>query len=384
MKIAKRLEKLPPYLFADLDRQKKEVRAKGLDLIDLTIGNPDIPPADLLVERLKKELADACVHRYPDYIGCEEYRTAVSRWMAKRYNAKVDPGNEITSLIGSKEGLAHLILGIVNPEDATLVPSPGYPVYSQGTTIAGASSCVFPLKSENNFLPEFDRIPKDILKKAKILFLNYPNNPTSACATHESFEKAIELAHKYDFLICHDAAYIEIYEGEKRPLSILSLPGAKEVAVELHSFSKTFSIPGWRVAFAAGNKEAIGVLSKVKENVDSGTFTAIERTISYAMDNLEGEIDKINSVYAKRRKLFVSALDKLGFEICGSKATFYIWAKIPGKTDSIDFCKDLMNKTAVAATPGLGFGKEGEGFVRFSMTTSTERLEEAAGRISKL
>lgn len=384
MKIAERIVKLPPYLFAELDREKSKVIAKGEKLIDLSIGDPDLPPPRSLVEELKSALSDNQVHRYPSYIGSHDFREAASRWLARRHEVNVDPDTELIALIGSKEGLAHLTLAVVNPGDVSMYPSPGYPVYSQATILAGGKSHILPLTKENHFLPDFDEVPKNILKKTRILFLNYPNNPTSACATRECFEKAIALAHEFKFLICHDAAYLEIYSDVTRPLSILSLPGAKEVAVEFHSFSKTYCVPGWRIGFAAGNKEAIAALAHVKQNVDSGAFTAIQRALIYAMENLDGHIEGLRSIYSSRRQAFSKDLERMGFRVWPSLASFYVWTEYPFKMKSMEFCKRLLEKTALAATPGIGFGPHGEKFVRFSLTIPTEHLEEASTRMAKL
>ncbi|MFH1875041.1 MAG: LL-diaminopimelate aminotransferase [Pseudomonadota bacterium] len=384
MNFAQCLKNLPPYLFADLDQQKKQARAKGADLIDLSIGDPDLPPSFALIEYLKSALNDHSLHRYPDYIGSLNFRQAAADWLNKRHQVKVDAEKEVTALIGSKEGIAHLIWGTVNPGEVVLVPSPGYPVYSQATIMTGGTPYYLPLLEENCFMPDFDKIPEEVLQKTKLLFLNYPNNPTSACATKEFFKKAIALAKKYSFLICHDAAYIEIYEGEQKPLSILSIPGAKDVAIEMHSFSKTFCITGWRIAFAAGNPDAIRTLAKVKQNVDSGAFMAIERAAVFAMKELDSVIPEISAIYGQRREFFAQALAKMGFKVWPSQASFYVWSRLPQGNDSIAFCKQLLEQAAVVATPGLGFGEHGQGYVRFSLTAATERLNEAAERITRL
>ncbi len=384
MKPSERLAKLPPYLFADLDRQKQAVRALGKDVIDLSIGDPDLPPPRALVDALKSALDDKNVHRYPSYSGSIEFRKAAAHWLSKRHGAKIDPEREMLALIGTKEGLGHMTMALVGCGDVVLVPSPGYPMYGQATILAGGTPHLMPVTRETNFVPIFEDIPKSVLKKTKILFLNYPNNPTSAVATRACFEKAIELARQYDFLVCHDAAYIEIHSQAEKPLSILSIPGAKDVAVEFHSFSKTFCVCGWRIGFAAGNAEVVRALGHFKENMDSGTFTAIQNAMIYAMENLSDHIDGICSIYASRRQSFSKNLERMGFRVFHSDASFYIWAEIPSKMKSIEFCKRLLERSAVAATPGVGFGQYGEGFVRFSLTVPTERLEEAATRMAKL
>jgi len=384
MKPSERLSKLPLYLFADLDRQKKAARALGKDVIDLSIGDPDLEPPRALVDALKNALGERGIHKYPPYSGSPEFRKASAQWLSKRHDAKLDYEKEVLALIGTKEGIGHLILAMVNPGDVVLVPSPGYPMYMQATILAGGTPHFVPVTKETNFLPVFDDIPKGVLKKTKLLFLNYPNNPTSATATRACFEKAIELAKEYGFIVCHDAAYLEIHSGTERPISILSLPGAKDVAVEFHSFSKTFCVCGWRIGFAAGNADLLGMLGHFKENMDSGVFTAIQHAMVYAMENLSDHIDGISSIYASRRKSFSQNLERMGFRVFHSDASFYVWTEIPKKLKSIEFCKKLLDKAAVAATPGLGFGPHGEGYVRFSLTTPTERLEEAAVRMAKL
>ncbi len=383
IKPAKRLLKIPPYLFADLDRQKREISASGEKIIDLSVGDPDLPPPVQLIERLKSALEDKMVHRYPSYSGKDEFKIAAAKWLSRRYHAEVDPANELLTLIGSKEGIAHLVLALVNPNDIVIIPSPSYPVYSHATHLAGGIPYYIPLLKENSYLPDFDSIPKDILKKAKLFFLNYPNNPTTSMATRVCFKRAVELANEYNFLICHDAAYIEIYSVSPPPLSILSIDEAKKVALEFHSFSKTYCICGWRIGFAAGNKEAVSLLASIKHNIDSGVFTAIQLALIYAMENLDAHIDGIRSIYASRKLTFSRELERMGFRVYPSNSTFYLWAKYPGTMKSVEFCKRLLEKTKVAATPGVGFGQEGEGFIRFSLTIPTEKLEEAAARMAK-
>lgn len=360
------------------------MRSLGKKVIDLSIGDPDLEPPVALVDALKTELSRKGVHRYPSYAGSVEFRNACAKWLLSRHGAKVDGEKEVLALIGTKEGIGHMILGMIDPGDVVLVPSPGYPMYIQATALAGGTAHLMPVTKETNFLPEFDAIPKGALKKAKLMFLNYPNNPTSAVATRECFEKAIALAKEHGFLVCHDAAYIEISSGTTRPPSILSLPDAKDAAVEFHSFSKTFCACGWRLGFVAGNSEALRALGHIKENMDSGVFTAIQRAMIYAMEELEGHIAGLCSIYASRRQSFSKNLERMGFRVFHSDASFYIWAELPEKQGSIEFCKKLLERTAVAATPGIGFGRYGEGYVRFSLTVPTEELEEAATMMAKL
>jgi len=383
MKPAKRLQNLPPYLFAELDRAKKKLRDEGADIIDLSIGDPDMePPA-----QLKQYLADALntpeIHRYPSYAGCPEFRKAVSDWMSKRHDANVDPDGEVLGLIGAKEGIVHFVMATINEGDMVVTPSPGYPPYIHATILAGGKTHEFPLTPDTDFQPDFDAVPADVWKKAKILFLNYPNNPTSATATRETFEKAIELARKYDFIVVNDAAYIDVASPDDLPLSILAVPGAKDVAIEFHSLSKTFNICGWRIGWCAGNKDIVGLVGRFKESVDSGAFTAIQHACAKGMATLEDHIVGMQGIYMTRREAITKQLSLMGLQVLRSNAGFYVWAKLPsGK--STDFCTNLLEKAHVAATPGLGFGKHGEGYVRFSLTASTERIGEAIERMAKL
>jgi LL-diaminopimelate aminotransferase len=383
MKPANRLKNLPPYLFAELDRAKKKLRADGADIIDLSIGDPDMePPA-----QLKKYLADALgipeIHRYPSYAGSPEFRKAVADWMAKRHDANVDPDGEVVALIGAKEGIVHFVMACINEGDVVVTPSPGYPPYIHATILAGGTAHEFPLTPETDFQPDFDAVPTSVWKKAKILFLNYPNNPTSATATRATFEKAIELARKYDFIVVNDAAYIDVASPDNLPLSILAIPGAKDVSIEFHSLSKTFNICGWRIGWCAGNRDVVGLIGRFKESVDSGAFTAIQHACVRGMATLEDHIVGMQGIYMTRRNALTKQLSLMGLEVLRSNAGFYVWAKLPSEK-SREFCTNLLEKAHVAATPGLGFGKHGEGYVRFSLTASTERINEAIERMAKL
>jgi LL-diaminopimelate aminotransferase len=378
-----RIKHLPPYLFASIDEMKKKSISQGIDLIDLSIGDPDMPTPSNIVNAMKKAVEKPVHHRYPSYEGMLSYREAVARWYKKRFDVKLDPKTEVLSLIGSKEGIGHIPLAFVNLGDIVLVPSPGYPVYSIGTLFAGGNNYFIPLREENYFLPDFDAIPKGVFRKAKLIFLNYPNNPTSAVAPLEFFKEVIRIALKYNIIVCHDASYTEIYY-EKKPLSFMQIPMAKDVGIEFHSLSKTYNMTGWRIGFAVGNKEVLSGLGKVKTNLDSGVFQAIQEAAIAALDTDDAVLSKIRKTYQERRDILYSGLKKLGMHLIKPKATFYIWARIPPHFDSFRFVKYLLNRAGVLATPGNGFGETGEGYVRFALTAPADRIKEAVDRIGKV
>ncbi len=382
--LAQRLQELPPYLFAEIDKKKAELRAKGMDLISLGIGDPDMPTPKHIIAAMQRAAEDPNNHQYPPYEGTQRFREASCAWMKKYYDATFDVNKECIALIGSKEGIAHLPWTFVNPGEVVLVPSPGYPVYSSSTTFCGGIPYVMPLLRENGFLPDLKKIPEDVLKKTKIMFLNYPNNPTAACATREFFTEVVALAKKYNFIICHDAAYMEIFYDGKRPLSIFQVPGAKDVAIEMHSLSKTFNMTGWRIGFAVGNESVIQGLAKMKTNLDSGTFMAVQEAGVAALQSSESVLSEIRGIYQHRRDSLVKALKAHGWDIMVPDATFYVWAASPKGITAKDFAIQVMEKTGVVITPGTGFGDYGEGFVRFSLTAPPEKLEEAVQRLQKI
>lgn len=383
MQPADRLTNLPPYLFAELDRAKKKIRAAGHDLIDLSIGDPDLEPPAGLKRLLVEALEVSGIHRYPPYAGTLEFRTAAVDWMRRRHDIDVDPETEMVTLIGSKEGIAHLVLAAVNPGDAVVIPSPGYPTYTHATILAGGVPVELPLKPDNYFQPDFDAVSKATWRKSKLLFLNYPNNPTSVTAARETYERAIEIGHQFGVLVVNDAAYIDIASPEERPLSMLALPGGKEVAVEFHSLSKTFNICGWRIGWCAGNSGTVALLGRIKESIDSGAFTAIQHACARGIATLEEHVTGIAGIYATRREMLVRQLMLMGLAVTPSNAGFYVWTKID-EPSSTAFCTRLLEHCHVAATPGLGFGRHGEGYVRFSLTAPTERIHEAVERMAKL
>ncbi len=333
---------------------------------------------------MKKAVQKPANHRYPSYEGMLSFREAVSNWYKKRFGVKLDPHKEILSLIGSKEGIGHIPLAFINPGDVVLVPSPGYPVYATGTLFAGGKSFFMPLKEENNFLPDMSAIPKNILKKAKIIFLNYPNNPTSVKAPSQFFKQVIEIAFKYNIIVCHDASYTEIYYDGEKPLSFMQIPGAKNAGIEFHSLSKTYNMTGWRIGFAVGNRDVLSGLGKIKTNLDSGVFQAIQEAAIVALNTDDTILSKIRNTYRERRDALYNGLKEIGMQPIKPDATFYIWVKVPSKFDSLSFVSHLLNKAGVLATPGNGFGKAGEGYIRFALTASVERIKEAVERISKV
>ncbi len=381
---AERIEELPPYLFAELDRKKEEMLRKGVDVIDLGIGDPDLPTPPGIVETMRGSIGDPSTHRYPSYRGMPEFREAVAQWYRRRFDVDLDPTSEVLTLIGSKEGIAHIPLAFIDPGDVGLVPSPGYPVYQVATLFAGGVPYFLPLLKENAFLPQFSTIPPDICQKAKLLFINYPNNPTAAVANREFFEKVVEFALENEIIVCHDAAYTEIaYEGY-RPVSFLEVEGAKDVGVEFHSLSKTCNMTGWRLGFVVGNAQVIDGLGKIKTNVDSGVFEAIQRAGVEALESGEEDRRKILDIYQRRRDLMVEALRDAGLELEKPKATFYLWIEVPSGYTSTEFTTLLLTEAGIVATPGNGFGEWGEGYLRMSLTIDEERLKEAAKRLQEL
>lgn len=382
--LAERVKNLPPYLFAAIDKMKQEALAKGVDLIDLSIGDPDMPTPVHIVEAMKKAVEKPVHHRYPSYEGMWSYREAVARWYKRRFNVTIDPVKEVLSLVGSKEGIGHIPLAFVNPGDVVLVPSPGYPVYPVGTTFAGGQSYIMPLVEQNNFLPDLAAIPAEVLKRTKLMFINYPNNPTSAVADRKFYEDVITMAKEYNFIVCHDAAYSEIYYDGKKPLSFMEIDGAKDVGIEFHSLSKTYNMTGWRIGFAVGNKDVIFGLGKIKSNLDSGIFQAIQEASIAALDTGENVLSGIRDTYQARRDALCSGLKSLGVNLQIPEATFYLWAKVPENFNSSAFVTWMLEKAGILATPGSGFGVPGEGYVRFALTVGVDRIKEAVERIGKV
>lgn len=384
VKLAERVKNLPPYLFAAIDSMKQEALSRGVDLIDLSIGDPDIPTPGHIVRSMKQAVSRPSNHRYPSYEGMFSFREAVAAWYRRRFRVTLDPQSEVLSLIGSKEGIGHIPLAFVNPGDIVLVPSPGYPVYPVGTLFAEGESHLMPLLEKNNFLPDFSAIPQSVLKKAKLLFINYPNNPTSAVAGKTFYEKVVGLAERHNIIVCHDAAYSEIYYDGRRPMSFMQVKGAKDVGIEFHSLSKTYNMTGWRIGFAVGKKEVIAGLGKIKTNLDSGVFQAIQEASITALQTEEPTLSKIRAIYQERRDALYNGLKKLGFHAIKPRATFYLWTRVPQGFDSSGFVSHLLDKAGVLGTPGNGFGKPGEGYIRFALTVPVKRIREAVERIGRI
>ncbi|MEG0758943.1 MAG: LL-diaminopimelate aminotransferase [Raoultibacter sp.] len=383
MRTAACLDHMTPYLFAQIDKKRDALREKGIDVISLGIGDPDMPTPDHIVKAMIEAVQKPENHQYPDYAGSRAYRSACATWMKNRFGVVLDPETEILALIGSKEGIAHLHTAFVDPDDYVLAPSIGYPVYSGGATLQSAHTYFMPMKEETGFLADFDTIPDDIMAKAKIMFLGYPNNPTGAVATNEYFDKAITFCLKHDILLAHDNAYSEIgFDGYRAP-SILERPHAKECCIEFFSLSKAYNMTGWRIAFAAGNAEAIAALGTIKNNLDSGQFTAVQEAACVALTGSQQCVNDMCEIYEHRRKIVVEALRAIGMHCEDPKATIYVWAKVPKGYTSESFATKLLEQAHVIVTPGSGYGPDGEGFIRISLTTPDDKLREAVRRIKK-
>ena len=381
---AKRIEQIPPYLFAQIDKKKEEMRQKGMDLIDLGIGDPDLPTPQPIIERLKKASEDPRNHHYPSYEGMIEFRQAVANWFERRFHISFNPKTEVLALIGSKEGIAHIPLAFVNPGDYVLVPNPGYPVYRVSTLFAGGTPYFLPLLKENGFLPKLSEIPKEVAERSKLLFINYPNNPTSAIAERPFFEEVVAFARRYGIIVCHDAAYSELAFDGYRPLSFFEVEGAKEVGIEFHSLSKTFNMTGWRIGFAVGNPEIVSGLGRVKTNIDSGLFQAIQEAGIEALNHFDTPIPNIIRIYEGRRDVMVKGLREMGLEVDLPRATFYLWIRVPRGYTSAQFATLLIEQAGIVATPGNGFGEAGEGYIRMALTVGESRLKEAIERLKKI
>ncbi|MDR2338881.1 MAG: LL-diaminopimelate aminotransferase [Deltaproteobacteria bacterium] len=381
---SERLKALPPYLFKELDRVRDEVRAKGVDVIDLGVGDPDCPTPGHIVEALARAARDQANHRYPVYSGMNSLREVIAGWYKRRHGVSLEPETEVCSLIGSKEGIANFPFAFVNPGDVVICPEPGYPVYGSGTLFAGGVAHYAPILEKNDYLPDLSAIPADILKKARIIWVNYPNNPTGAKADPSFYKDLLGFAAKWDLLVASDAAYSEVTHLSKPHPSILELDGAKERAVEFHSLSKTFNMTGWRLGWAVGNATAIKGLGLVKSNVDSGVFQAVQLAGIAALEGSLEPVAAMGALYLERRKALEEGLDKAGISYLGTDYTFYVWAKVPQGLGSAGFCSRLLEQTGVVATPGNGFGPSGEGYVRFALVQDVPRIREAASRIAGL
>jgi LL-diaminopimelate aminotransferase len=383
--LAQRIRELPPYLFAHIDALKNEQKKKGADLIDLGIGDPDLPTPPHIVEALRRAATDGRHHRYASYVGMPELRRAGADYYRRRWGVDLDPDREVVALIGSKEGIAHFPLAFVDPGDVVLCPDPGYPVYATGTTFAGGRVHPVPLRRENGFLPDLDAIPTSVARAAKYMWVNYPNNPTAAVATLGFYERLVAWAREHEVVIASDNAYADVYfDPAAAPPSILSVPGAKDVAIEFYSLSKTYNMTGWRVAFAAGNADLVAGLGKVKTNVDSGIFEAVQMAGIAALSGDQRCVDELRAIYRERREVLCGGLAAAGFDVLTPSATFYCLIANPPGMSSAEFASRLLTEAHVVGTPATGFGAAGEGYVRLTMCAPKERLAEAVARIKKL
>lgn len=382
MKIARRIENLPPYLFVEVVKKINAKKARGEEVISFAIGDPDIPTPSHIIERLCQAAEDPANHRYPESDSLPELRQAVAEWYKRRFGVSLDPDKEVLPLIGAKEGIAHIALCFIDPEDIALVPDPGYPVYSIGTILAGGKPYYLPLIKENKFLPDLDIIPKDIVEKAKLLWINYPNNPTGAVADLDFFNKVVKFAQQHNLAVCHDAPYTEIAFDDYRPVSFLQADGAREVGIEFHSLSKSYNMTGWRIGMAVGNATMINALKTVKSNIDSGIPQAIQYAAIEALTGPQDCIQQHNAIYQRRRDLVVDMLNDIGIEAESPKASLYVWAKVPEGYTSVDFANDLLEQVGVVVTPGIGYGKNGEGYVRLSLTIPDAGLVKGLSKLA--
>ncbi len=384
MRKSKRLDKIPPYLFVKIEEKKEELQKKGIDIIDFGIGDPDLPTPQHIIAKMQEVLGQPESGQYPTSKGELAFRKAVADWYKKRFNVQLDPATEVCTLIGSKEGLAHLPLAFIDPGDISLIPDPSYPVYKICTTLAGGEPYLMPLTAENNFLPELDKIPKNVLKKAKLLYICYPNNPTGAVANLNFHKKCVDFAKKNNLLLVSDLAYSEMGFDRLKPPSVLQVPGAKDVCIEFHSLSKTFNMTGWRIGMAVGNREAVQALATIKSNLDSGAFKAIQLAGIEALSGSQNCVAENNKIFAERANVLVNGLNSLGWKLPKPKATFYVWVPVPKGETSASFTKKLLEKCGILVVPGNGYGPAGEGYVRFAITIPKERIAEAIQRMKKL
>jgi len=384
MKLAKRIDNLPPYLFAEIDKRVAEKKAEGVDVISLGIGDPVEPTPKNIIDKLCEQANNPENHRYPSYFGMPAFRRTVANWYKKRFDVDLDPDTEVLPLIGSKEGIAHINFAVLDQGDTTLIADPGYPVYNTGAILAGVNPVHVPLLDENDFLPDLGAIDASTTKDAKMLMLNYPNNPTSAIANDDFFKEVIEWSQKNQVIIAHDNPYSEItFDGYVAP-SFLQYPGAKEVGVEFHSLSKTYNMTGWRIGWACGNAKVIEALGRVKTNIDSGIFNAIQYAGIEALEGPQDIIDEMNAIYQRRRDLVMEALEKIGLKARTPKATIYVWARVPEGYTSASFATLILDKAGVIVSPGNAYGPSGEGFIRICLSVKDDRLVEALDRIKSL
>ncbi len=378
-----RVKNLPPYIFAELDKAKREALERGADVIALSVGDPDVEPPRSAIEAMKAALDDKENHKYPAYVGHKRLREATSDYFLRRFGVRFDPEDETIILIGSKEGLAHLQMAYLDPGDVELVPDPCFPMYLTSAMFAGARTVRFPLLPERGFLPDFSTIPSEDAKRAKVILTNYPNNPTGASASPAFYRELVAFAREYDLLIVQDAAYAEMYFSDEKPASVFEAEGARERAIEIHSFSKTFSAAGWRLGFAVGNAELIRPLARVKDQIDSGAFDAVQLGAVRALQNAEDELARIREEYGRRRAAAAKALTEAGIDFFDGHAALYLWAKTPSGSGSMEFCRRLLAEEAVVVTPGAGFGAGGEGYYRIALCSDERRVEEGIARLAR-
>lgn len=380
--VARRLTELPPYLFVEIDRKKREAAARGVDIINLGIGDPDLPTPAPIIQALARAAREPVNHRYPESEGLDRYRQAVAEWYRRRFNVELAAKNEVLTLIGAKEGIGHLPLALIDPGDVVLMPDPAYPVYRAGTIFAGGEPYIMPLRRENGFLPDLEAIPESIRNRARLMFINYPNNPTGAIASFEYYQTVVDFASQHNIIVAQDNTYSEICFDGYRPLSFLQVPGAKDVGIEFHSLSKTFNMTGWRIGFAVGRADVIEALRQVKSNLDSGAFQAVQEAGIVALSLAEQISERNSKVYQRRRDTLVRGLRKAGLDVESPKATFYVWPRVPEGYDSASFVSRLIENAGIVCTPGSGFGQEGEGYARFALTADVKRLREATERLA--
>ena len=381
---AKRLGRIPPYLFAEIDRKVQEKKRAGIDVISLGIGDPDLPTPGRIVSVLQETAADPANHRYPSYFGLAELRESIARWYSERSGVELDPATEILPTLGSKDGISHVPLALVDPGDVVLAPDPGYTVYVTGAIMAGAEPHIMPLTADRRWLPDLHAIPSEVAGRARLMWLNYPNNPTAATADREFLVRAVEFCGEHDIILCHDAPYSEIAFDGYRPLTLFEIPGAKEVGLEFHSLSKTYNMTGWRIGWVCGRADLVNLIGQLKTNIDSGIFQAVQWAAIEALNGGEEETRAACSVYARRHRLVADTLNGLGWNIKPPRATFYVWAPVPAGYDSIGFASHVLDEVGVNITPGVGFGAHGEGYFRLSVTAPDARIEEAMSRLRNL
>jgi LL-diaminopimelate aminotransferase len=382
MQLAKRIEKLPPYLFAEISRKIAEKRAQGVDVISFAVGDPDMPTPSHVIDALCQAARDPANHRYPETDGLPDLRRAIARWYERRFDVSLDPDREVLPLIGSKEGIGHIALCFIDPGDLALVPDPGYPVYSGGTMFAGGDCYFLPLTEENDFLPDLEAIPEAVARRAKLMWISYPNNPTGAVAELDFFEQVVRFAKEHGIAVCHDAPYTEVAFDGYRPVSFLQAAGARDVGVEFHSFSKSYNMTGWRIGMVVGNATMVDALMRVKSNLDSGIPQAIQRMAIAALEGPQECIAEHNAIYQRRRDRLVAALAGMGLKVRPPKASLYLWARLPEGRTSLEFASRLLDDIGVVVTPGIGYGPHGEGYVRLSLTIPDEQMEEGLRRLA--